>query len=612
MSIVIGKKTSYLAPKKKIPTAFGANEAAYRRELRRHRKISRLGGLNRPPWDGLGEMEALREACRRDFWTFFLYAFGAGSNPKGRDWIDPDIHQPMARWFQHHIEDWEASRKYGRGEKKNLAILVHRGAGKTTMFTRAGQLWLHLRNPETSTYTGSENTALSGKMLAAMKAVLDGSDDHALWTRLYGNWSSAARTWTGKEVVHAARRNTSRQDPSLGIFAVETSITGSHPDAIFYDDPISYERLESDTNWLRSVNSQVSSLIPVIQSDGLIVWVGTRYDDGDHFGVAFSEEGVASLSGMETDSIRPEEGGKWHVYFMAARDRNGKPSHVKVWPEKELRAYQKNNPLRYAAQVMNDPSTSEHNPITREQIGQCVIDPSHVPWSALRFAICCDTAFSDGTRIAGKDETVFVVHGYPRNGSGDVYVIEGYGSIRWRAEDFGNRLVATCQRYRSQGRKIFRITDETTRAGKKGVWAISLRNMFADANEPFPGGTLLEFERGDTKKYSRLSTAATFWVDGHVRVVKGAPGVDRLMEQMAKIGQYAVNPRTKIDWADAHSDAFQPQLYNPMRPNDPKRPPWDRGAYPISIDGLDTRQFDDDDMRVWRNGNPRPPLGMED
>jgi hypothetical protein len=141
---------------------------------------------------------------------------------------------------------------------------------------------------------------------------------------------------------------------------------------------------------------------------------------------------------------------------------------------------------------------------------------------------------------------------------------------------------------------------------------MSLRNVFADANEPFPGGTLLEFERGDTKKYSRLSIATSFWVDGHVRVVRGAPGVDRLMEQMSKIGQYAVNPRTKIDWADAHSDAFQPQLYNPMRPNDPRRPPYHSGAQPIAMDNLDLRQFEDDDLQAWRNGNPRPPLSMDD
>lgn len=580
--------------------------------LGKRRRSAKLSGYDKTAWDAENDMAQLREGFRRDFWSFFLYAFGAGVNPKGKDWIEPQIHEPLAIWLQKHILEWMARRGKEPKQKTRLAVLLHRKAGKTTMITRAAQLWIHLLDPEASTYTGAESVPLAGKMLAAIKATMDGSDEHALWPKLYGDWSTGARTWTGKELVHAARRNTSRQDPSFGIFGVETSVVGAHPDAIFYDDPISYERLASDTNWLAAVNSQTSSLIPVLESDGLIVYVGTRYDDGDHFGVSFADDGVASVSGMETDSLTAEEGGKWHVYFMAARDKEGKPTHVKAWPEGELKSYQKNNTLRYAAQVMNDPAISEHNPLTKEQIQQCLIEPDQVPWSALRYAICCDTAFSDGKKITGKDETVMVIHGYPRNGSGDVYVVEGQGSARWRGEDFAHRLVSTCQRYRLQGRKIFRITDETTRAGKKGIWALSLRNFFADANEPFPGGTLLEFERGDTKKYGRLSTAASFWVDGHVRVVKGAPGVDRLMEQMAKIGQYAVNQRTKIDWADAHSDAFQPQLYSGMRPNDPKRPPWDRGASPIGMENLDLRQFDDDDTNAWRNGNPRPPLSMDD
>src|SRR3990172_5548136 len=553
------------------------------------------GGREMLPWDSQAEIELMREMCRRDFWTFFLHAFGAGSNPKGKSWIQPDIHEPLARWLQKHVDEWFLKReevknardngKVMDGVQKHLAVLIHREVGKTTLANRALQLWLHLRDPEFSSYTGSEKTELSMKMLEAMKAVLDGSDPHALFSKLYGNWATTSRKWTGREIMHGARKNTSRQDPSLGTFAVETSITGSHPDAIFYDDPISYERMVTDTNWLQSVNGQVTSLFPAIQSDALVVWVGTRYDDDDHFGVAFRDEGVASIEGMDTDSIVPEAGGKWHVYFMAGRDKEGKPTTPKVWPERRLKDYQRRDPLKYAAQVMNDPSISELNPLTREQIKDCVIDKEQVPWSALRYAIMCDTALWDGQSRVAKDETVFIVHGYPRNGSGDVYVIEGDGSPMSRAEDLGNRLVSLCQRYRKMGRKVFSITDEETMSGKKGVWAISLMNMFNDANEPFPGGGLLEFKRHSEKKANRMAAAATFWVDGHVRVVRGANGVERLMEQMAKIGQYMVNPKLKCDWADAHSDAFRPEVYSPMRRNEPKRGGISRGSTLITTDG---------------------------
>lgn len=556
-------------------------------------------------WAGEDEIELLRHFCRHDFWTFFLYCFGAWANPKGRRWIDPEVHEPMARWFQKHIDEWQQWRKDGIGKQKHLAILVHREIGKTTLFTRAGQLWLHLRDPEIATALGAEKEGLAAKMLEAMKAVLDGSDSHALWTQLYGNWSENSRKWTNKEIVHSGRKNTSRQDPSAVVFGVETSITGSHPDVLFYDDPISYERLTTDTNWLASVNSQISSLIPVIQGDGLLVWVGTRYDDEDHFGVAFRTQGVATVEGMQTDSIPLDPDGNIHVYFMAGRDMEGKPTTPNVWPEERLKRYEKAEPLRYAAQIMNDPNISELNPITRDQIMQCGVEKKDVPWSSLRFSICCDTAFSDGTKVSSKDETVMVVHGYPRNGSGDVYVVEGYGNATLRAEDFGKLLVSTVQRYRRQGFKITAITDEKTRAGKKDSWRLALSNFFADVNEPMP--RFIEFERGSTKKYQRLHSASTFWVDGHVRWVKGAPGMEKLCDQMARIGQYAVNPRLKIDWADAHSDAFQPDLYSPMR-RQGERTPWDRGADPIRMDGMEAWSDSDREMREWGALLPREPI----
>lgn len=556
-------------------------------------------------WDREAEFDLLRHVCRENFWAFFLFAFGAGLNPKGKRWIDPVMHKQLADWFQFHVDDWFAKRQHGVGEQKRLAIILPRECGKTTMITMAGQAWLHLRDPETSSYTGSERIELSMKILDGIKAVMDGSDPFSLFAKLYGSWEAGARKWAGKEIVHSGRKNTARRDPSLGTFAVETSIVGAHPDAWFHDDPISYERMTTDSNWLKTVNSQVSSMEPVVQNDGLIVWPGTRYGDSDHFGVDLAERGVASITGMQTDTLpdADPESGAWHVFFWSARDSQNKPTVPQIWSEKRLSNYQRIDPLRYAAQVLNDPGASEFNPLTREQISQCMVDPDKVPWGSLRYAIMCDTAFSDGERIQGKDETVFIVHGYPRDGSGDVYIVEGHGSNTWRGEDMANRLVATVQRYRRQGRNIFAITDEKTRAGKKGVWATLLQNYFHDVNERMP--RFIEFERGSTKKELRLHAATQFWVDGHVRVVRGAPGVDRLCAQMARIGQYTFDKKIKIDWADAHSDAFQEEVYRPMRRYSKMPAPWEAESRMIGIPGLDLEQFRDDDLT---SANPRPPI----
>ena len=297
-----------------------------------------LGKLKAPPqsatfrnrrWDPTAEAEALKSLCVKNFWFYFQYGFGARANPKGQKWIDDAVHKPLADWFQMHVEEWTNWRRRGEVRQKLLAIVVHREVGKTTLISQAGQSWLHLVDPEISTFTVSEKLETANRIVAPIKAVMDGSDKFSLWAPLFGDWSLNSRTWKLNEVVHSARRNTARKDPSLGTAGVETSITGAHPDVIFRDDPISYERLESDSDWLQRVNDQTTSLIPVLQGDGMFVDIGTRYASGDHLGKAFSHpneggDGVASLAGTPTDSIEIHEGGLWHVYFMAAKDMNDK------------------------------------------------------------------------------------------------------------------------------------------------------------------------------------------------------------------------------------------------------------------------------------------------
>lgn len=571
---------------------------------------------NPHPWDSAAELDFLRDACRRDFWMFFLYAFGARTNPKGTRWIEPKVHKPLARWFQHHVMDWHNARLRGEGMRKRLAVIVHRGVGKTTLISAAGQAWLHLLDPEISTFTGSEKHDLSMQTLDVIRAVLDGSDPYAMWSILYGDWKTSARQWSGKQVTHAARKNTARRDPSFGTFAVETSIVGAHPDALFYDDPTSYERLISDVNWLQTVNSQITSLYPVMQKDALIVMPATRYDDDDHFGTMLRSaemggEGVRSISGMETDQFKIEEDGAWDLYFMAGRDAEGKPTTVKAWPEHELVRYQRRDPLRYAAQIMNDPAISEFNPITREQIQQCGVPAKEVPFSSLRIYLCCDTAFWDGKSRAKKDWTVVVVQGPTRNGSGDVYILEAHGSPTWRSEDFKKRLVVLTQRYRQRGFRIAGIVDEDPHGGKRGTWQAELRNAFNDVNEPMP--PFIEVKRGGGQartvattsplKIRRMVAAANFWVDGHVRYIEGAPGIEQLKEQMAKIGQYMVNPNLQNDWADAHAMIFEYPMYQPMRMTG-KPSAYMEDAQPIrGVDGMEFIRFDRDD-----EPKARPPI----
>jgi hypothetical protein len=519
-------------------------------------------------WLSEEERNFWRVECQRSFYSFLTYCYGADKRFRQRPWFDPSIHKPLADWFQFHIDEWQNWRRQGIAQQKYLAILVPREVGKTTIITQAGLLWMHLHDADLSTYIGSEKTEFAVQWLAPIKAVLDGSDPKSRFTELYGNWYDTHRTWKTEQVVHSARYDLARKEPSFGTWGVEGGLTGMHPDVLCLDDPVSYEKMASHTGWLNTVNAHLVSLIPVLTADGLLVMPGTRYHDGDQFGRAFDPKlglGIKSIAGMPIPDAKVQGDGRWDVFYMSGRDARvtskehptGKPTCPRTWSEQRMRDFEKQDPLRYSAQVLNDPSNSEYNPLTLRQCRDCIIDEKEIP----RRMVCTlhmDTAFKYLKRQAGGDETVLQVWGHPRDGSGDVFFLEGRGSNVWRAEDVCSQIVMLVQKYRRMGKRIVMITDEMEPGGKAGTWDLVLQSYFNAANTPMPQFKTLS--RGGTKKLGRLIEAASFWSDNHVKIARNAPGQEALIEQMSRIGSSAHD-----DWADAAADVFHKDVYQVMR-----------------------------------------------
>lgn len=521
-------------------------------------------------WPLEDERELWADICRDDFFWFCDVALGYGRPEYA--WWTPRVHKPFCDWFQKHIEEWTHWRELGERRTKYLMVIVHREFGKTMIITKAGQLWLHLREPNLSSYIGSSTVSRAQLFFAPLKAILQANDPDSWFSWLYGNWYDPSRTWTTYEVVHAARTNLARTEPSVGTWGVETGLVGMHPDAGFMDDPVDYEKMGTDSAWLGKVNTHMHSLAPVFKADSLFVYTGTRYHDADPIGENLRNAGVASLTGMDCPSVIPREDGRWHVYFRAARYPDGRPSYAENWPESRLKEYETANPLQYAAQLMNDPNTGQHVPLTAEQVEHLWVDSKDVPRN-LRTSVHIDTAFKSKESIARGDESVIQVWGHEQ-GTGDVYFLEGYGSNRWRIEDFNNKLISVLQRLRAQKRWPFILTDEAEVGGKYGTWELTIQSWCHSAGIPSPAILLLN--RGAKKKVSRIVEAASYWVDGHVKLVKGAPGVDKLVDQMLRIGTSATD-----DWADAGSDVFAKTVYVPMRRSGEKnlspvpQRPWD-------------------------------------
>lgn len=522
-----------------------------------------------PTWDTRIERALLADACQQSFWTFAREAYGIANNPRG-GWLTERVHKPLCDWFEKHVKEWLEARKAGGRDQKHLMILIPREFGKTTLITNAGLLWMHTLDPELSTYIGSENKELAIQFLNPIKASISGEDPYQKFTWLYGNWFHKDRVWKSEEVVHGARVNIAIRDPSFGIWGVATGLTGRHPDVICLDDPISYERLESDSGWLQTVNQHIDSLIPVLQGNGLRIVIGTRYADGDHFGSLLRTLGCRSISGMPYDEAEPKADGIFDVYYLSGRDLRRNPVLPEVWSATRLNEFEKRNSLKYYAQIENDPHTGSHVPLTRRQIDQLWVKREDVPRN-LRVSVHCDTAFKYRERAARGDSSVIAMWGHARDGSGEVYFLGAYGSNSWRVEQFNDRLIITLQELKRQGRWPFKLTDEAEVGGKAGTWELTIQSWCHAAGLPTP--PLLLIHRAGKKKIARLTEAASFWVDRKVRLVEDAPGAEELIGQMLKIGTSEHD-----DYADCCSDVFHKEVYVPTRlaagdePFDPVRP----------------------------------------
>lgn len=545
-------------------------------------------------WSVDAEVALWSDICRRSFWWFLQVAWGAHwymrANAHDR-WLTERLHKPICDWLQAHVEDWERRRLSGDKRRTKLALVIPRSYGKTVIATKALPLWVQLRNPDLSTYIGSETVEKAIDFLRPVKSVMDGSDPFARFTRLYGNWFSPERLWTNRTVVHGVRRAVGRSEPSFDTWGVEQGITGAHPDWGIFDDPISEEKLKESGAWIDAVNNAMAALRPAFRTDSFFMLVCTRYRDNDAIGTALSTEGVRSWAGMQVPEQRfePRETGEWDVYFLQALDTAGVSTFPEMWPTEELRRYEASKPIHFAAQMMNDPASGEHMALTMEQVDQLWIDQKDLP-SYMQYTVHMDTAFKIPSRVGRGDENVIQVWGHDPRGNGDVYYIEGIGSNTWRIEEFTDELIRLCQRYKRFGKRIRVMTDEKEMGGKAGTWENWLRSSFAGAGLIMPPFKVMV--RSRTKKEIRIREAAGFWVDGHVRIVRGAPGAHKLVSQMVRLGIAAHD-----DWADAAADVFAPEVYRPML-NPALAGSRDDGAYPVQPgDDILGRRISDDAAR---------------
>jgi hypothetical protein len=552
-------------------------------------------------WPLQTEREFWRHACTpgtspHSLWWFVRIAWGTEwyfkKTGKTR-WLVERVHKPWLAWYEKHAMAWFAQRRRGEIGRTYLLTLATRNFGKTLLLTRAANLWAHVYDRNYASYIGSETHPKAKVFLSSIKAVMEGKDENAWFSWLYGNFYKSG-TWSGEAVTTAYRSATSIQEPTFGTYGLEMGITGMHPDAVTFDDPTSLETMTEAT--LQAARDSYDATHPALRTDSLFSGVMTRYAGNDAAGHILSQEGVATWSGLPCPDpriVKTIGKGKVHVYFLQGRDVSrkteehpkGTPVLPEVWDKAGMDHYEDKDPVNFAAQIQNDPTVGEHMPLELAQLERMLISRQMLEEIPIDFvSIHLDTAFKDEQQIARGDYNVAVGVLHDMRPNGRVYIDKIIWNKKDRAEQFLARLTALLMSYRDRGLRVKIITADMEQGGTKGTLKQLIQVTLSMAGFQVGPDVIVQYNRTN-KKPVRLRKAAAYWAQGYVRILSGIEHQDRLMYEMVNLDK-----SDHDDIADALSDIWQPEVWTrPYRErgNESETPiqPGDEGLRPGLVPG---------------------------
>jgi len=469
----------------------------------------------------------------RALWYFIQYAWGAEfffrKHPEQVRWLIESIHLPYISWLQGHLLDWKAECKAGGTDRMYLAVILPRGFGKTVTATKSASLWTHLDEPDMSTLYCGATTEFAVGILDTIREVIAGTDDDSWFAWLYGDWRKGGRNWTKQSCDHGYRCAHNLSEASLDTCSIETGMTGYHHRQHWWDDPIVRNKLKEGGVYMRGVHDNVNASWNALQTNGLMVFVLTRYLDGDVAGKHLKDEGIKTWSGMPCPNMtlftkHALGDGVWHVYFMQTENElTGEPTHPLLWDKKKIAEAKSRDPEDYACQQQNNPGTGERAPLIESQLPDLFMDyrDFHFMVPIESASVHIDTAFKKLQNIRQGDFNAIGVWLHDARRNGIVYLDTDLlrWSNEWREEDFNDQLVNVLLLLRRRAIRVKYLTDEVEPGGKAGTYKNRLLALTKQAGVRIHPDRILQLNRSGTNKKARIRTSVGHWAENYVRIL---------------------------------------------------------------------------------------------
>jgi hypothetical protein len=298
--------------------------------------------------------------------------------------------------------------------------------------------------------------------------------------------------------------------------------------------------------------------------------------------------------------------GLWRVFFWQAEDEMTARATCPEIMDEERIAYEKaSDPEDFVCQYQNNPGTSEHAPLTEQQLRDLFLDyrdlRHNIPVEAA--SVHLDTAFKDSLNIRRGDYSAIVPFLHDARSNGLLYLHTDLirTSNAWRSEQFTDELIKILYTLRRQLYPVKCLTDEKEMGGKVGVYRQNLLAALRGAGLRNIG-RFHQFNRQGTQKRSRIRKAAALWAEGYVRILlHREPGCQCLDNR--KCTHWIIPQEARIlfnqllrvdvvkhdDLADAAADVFMPEVW--------RSPTFDT-YHNASEEGVGSRAPGDDQLRA--------------
>jgi predicted phage terminase large subunit-like protein len=165
--------------------------------------------------------------------------------------------------------------------KRFKLVLIPRDCLKTTFLSIIRPLHKLIRDPSRRMLIGSENHQLAMDILGNIKNII-----------LYNEWfikhfgrldgSKKGYKWSQEAISIADREDWSAKEHNIETAGVDVTMTGRHFPDIMLDDIHSQKNINSKQQ-IGNVIDWVKLLMPMLEEDGTMLVVGTRWDDADSY-----------------------------------------------------------------------------------------------------------------------------------------------------------------------------------------------------------------------------------------------------------------------------------------------------------------------------------------